>query len=153
MCYRCFLKIPSSKEFLGKGVVRAEARHEPAAGMLTVTLTLAPGWHVNSNKPLETLFIPTTLRLSTDSGVGVVSYPEAKVKKLGFHTQDVAIYEGRVEIKVALPATLHAQRPLLRAKLKLQACSDKICLEPEETVLLIRAAPTKLVQAAASKVQ
>ena len=141
------------RQFLGKGVVRAEARHTPDAGMLTVSLTLADGWHVNAHKPLEEFFIPTTLSLETEGGAVVVSYPEAQVKKLGFHAKKVAIYEGRVELAAKLPASLLGKRLSLRAKLKLQACSDKICLEPEETVLLVRAPPAKPPEVPGAKVQ
>ena len=141
------------RQFLGKGVVRAEAHHAPGSGTLTVSLTLADGWHVNAHKPLEEFFIPTMLSLEAIRGAVAVSYPAAQVKKLGFHAKEVAIYEGRVEIKAKLPAALQGKRPLLRATLKLQACSDKICLEPEETVLLVRAPPAKVVKASAAKVQ
>ncbi|MGI9384198.1 MAG: DUF255 domain-containing protein [Methyloligellaceae bacterium] len=119
--------------FLAKGVVRAEAQFDRARRQLTVRLAMADGWHVNSDKPLEEFFIPTELSVEGMDKVEVV-YPKPLKRKLGFHDKDLALYEGTVELKATLPAT-SAKR--MRAKLRLQACSDKICLEPETAILTV----------------
>ena len=119
--------------FLAKGVVRAEARFDRASRQLTVTLAMAEGWHVNADKPLEDFFIPTELSVDGMDTVKT-AYPKALTRKLGFHDKELALYEGTVELTATLPAT-SAKR--LKARLRLQACSDKICLEPETAVLTV----------------
>ncbi len=113
--------------FLAKGVVRAKSSYDRNAGRLIVALDIAEGWHINADKPLEDFFIPTELKVK-GTEVAAVAYPKAERRKLGFHDKELALYEGRVEISAAVPAT---EAPTIPAELTLQACSDEICLEPQ----------------------
>ena len=108
---------------------------------LVVELIIQPGWHINANKPLSDNLIPTTL----EAGVGSstwnlmdVSYPEPIVKALGFQSEALALYEGGVRLTVRLRQNESSpDSPLLRIKLRLQACDDKICLPPENVNLQV----------------
>jgi uncharacterized protein YyaL (SSP411 family) len=122
------------RQFMAKGVVDAKSRFDTASGALTVTLRIAPGWHVNSDKPLEEFFIPTELKVEGAESAKV-TYPAALRRKLGFHDKELALYEGTVELKAILPKGSKAP---VTANLSLQACSDEICLEPESAVLTVR---------------
>jgi len=121
------------RQFLGKGAVRATARMERSKGRLNIRLAVAPGWHVNAHEALDEGFTATQVTLEGLPNA-VVVYPEALKRKLGFHGSELALYEGRVDLKVLLPADLP---PSLRTTVKLQACSDELCLEPEAAELIV----------------
>ncbi|MEM8743256.1 MAG: protein-disulfide reductase DsbD domain-containing protein, partial [Pseudomonadota bacterium] len=55
-------------------------------------------------------------------------------QKLGFHDKELALYEGTVELKADLAA---APEKAVTLNLRVQACSDKICLEPETAQLRV----------------
>ena len=109
------------------GAVRVEARPDPGAGLVTFTLTMKPGWHVNAHEPLEDYFIPTSLEVA-GTPLPPGAYPAPEVKALGFNPAPLALYDGTLTLTAPLPAT---DAPA-RAKLTLQSCNDEICLAPEE---------------------
>lgn len=122
------------RQFMAKGTVDARAILDAGKSELTVRLKMTPGWHVNSDKPLEEFFTPTVLKVE-GAGDAKVLYPQAVKRKLGFHDKELALYEGSVDIKVALPKGLALP---IKANLRLQACSDEVCLEPQNTILTLR---------------
>lgn len=107
------------------GKVMVELRRDPGGGGLRLRLRVAEGWHVNAHQPLEDYFIATELRVD-GKPVSPGAYPEAKVKSLRFSDAPLAPYEGEVIIK---GGEVGGAR---RATLVIQACSDEICLQPEE---------------------
>ena len=116
-------------QFLGKGKVRvALERSSPTKGTLHVTI--AEGWHINAHKPLQDHYIPTQVNLQGpgDPMPAAVKYPKPIVQKLGFADADMALYEGTFSIAFELPSGEKAARAILFLA---QACSDKICLDPE----------------------
>lgn len=123
-------------QYFAKGTVRAEARIDRTAGKAIVSLQMSPGWHINSNKPLDEDYIPTTLSVEPGKvAAGDVVYPKAMTRKLKFNDDDMALYEGSVEMSVPLSKDVGDRVDL---KLTLQACSDQICLEPVEGRVLAR---------------
>ncbi len=136
------------RQFLAKGTVDAKGKFDPANRLLTVSLRIAPGWHVNSDKPLEDFFIPTRLTV-VGAENAAVTYPAAVRRKLGFHDKELALYEGTVLLKARLP---EKAGPPVRARLNLQACSDEICLEPQPSnkrVLITRRLTPAVMERAA----
>ena len=123
-----------ARQFMAKGTVDAHARIDPACGEFTVQLRIAPGWHVNSNKPLEAFFVPTVLTVIGSESARAI-YPLAIRRKLGFHDRELALYEGTVSLNFRLPK---GHGTPVRANLRLQACNDEICLEPETAILTVR---------------
>ncbi|MDH3581447.1 MAG: protein-disulfide reductase DsbD family protein, partial [Hyphomicrobiales bacterium] len=121
-----------ARQFMAKGTVDAKATRAPD-GNLVIRLRIAKGWHVNADKPLEDFFIPTSLTVEGSEGA-TVTYPAAVRRKLGFHDKELALYEGTVSLKASLPPKVSSP---IRAKLRLQACSDEICLEPETADLTV----------------
>ena len=122
-----------ARQFLSNGIVDATASLDRSGEALSVKLRIADGWHINSRTPLEDFFIPTALGISGADEKGVV-YPDHSVVQLRFHDKGVAVYEGEVEFKVALAGQ---PKEAIFAKLEVQACSDKICLEPAQATLRI----------------
>lgn len=121
------------RQFLAKGTVRASAKLARSEGRLNIRLTIAPGWHINANEPLEDKFIATQTTL-VGLPKAVVVYPQATRRKLSFHERELALYEGRVDLIVLLPRDIPSA---LKVALTLQACSDRICLEPEKVELAV----------------
>ena len=123
-------------QYFAGGTVRAGARVDQATNEAVVTLHIAPGWHINSHQPLNRDYIATKLSSLSDTALEAkVKYPRDIRRKLKFSTEKLTLYEGMIEIRA--PLDEKAIRPL-RMQLTLQACSDKICLEPVEGKLLVR---------------
>ena len=121
------------RQFMSKGVVDARAVLDASSGEVSVTIKLKDGWHINSSTPLEDFFIPTKLSIEGFSDAKI-TYPDHIIQKLGFQENELALYEGAVELKAKL-----GKKPdsAVTAILHIQACSDRICLEPETASLTI----------------
>ena len=90
---------------------------------IRVELEIAAGWHVNSNRPLQEELVATALT----GELGEVRYPEAETVTLGFQQEPLEVWSRRV----AIEATAESTRGAPRLELRLQACNDRLCLEPE----------------------
>ena len=121
------------RQFLSKGVVDVNAAYNASTREVSVKVKLADGWHINSNTPLEDFFIPTKLSVES-SGDAKIVYPAHKTQKLGFHDKELALFDGTVELKAGLAKT---PEKAVTLELRVQACSDKICLEPETAQLRV----------------
>lgn len=117
--------------FAGRGAVRVTAKQGPEK--LLIQIEIAPGWHINSARPLDDLLIPTRLSL-LDTADAAIKYPEPVRRKLGVSDRELALYEGHVEISAPLST---GSKVSWRAVLEFQPCSDHICLDPERMELLI----------------
>ncbi len=113
--------------YVSGGAVRVELERSGQTARLR--LTMAPGWHINAHEPLEDYFIPTTLLLN-DTPIAPDGYPPAVTKTLGFNPEPLALYEG--SLTLSTPA-----RAGDRLRLSLQACSNEVCLEPEEVIFTL----------------
>ncbi len=119
--------------YFARGRVRAVATIERQKNEAIVALKIAKGWHINSSKPLDKDFIATKLSVVTAGAAdGDVVYPEARKRKLKFNDDQMALYEGNVELRAPLKKTATDRVEL---KLVVQACSDRMCLEPAQGVL------------------
>ena len=109
--------------------------------MLVVKLKIQPGWHINAHEPLSEELIPTKLEAADEPSAWNlmdVSYPRPITKALGFQSEALALYEGNVRLNARLKqAESVPVSPLLRIKLRLQACDDKVCLPPETVILQV----------------
>ncbi|HEY0158750.1 MAG TPA: cytochrome c biogenesis protein CcdA [Thermoanaerobaculia bacterium] len=96
----------------------------------TVKVTIAEGWHVNSNKPLEEFAIPTVLELDPATAELVEPiYPAHQMKAFEFTGgKELAVYDGTFDI--GFRAKLKPGATKVTATLKYQACSDTVCLPP-----------------------
>lgn len=122
-------------QFLGKGQVRVSLDQSNPAKP-TINVAIAPGWHINADKPLESHIIATSITAhgKGDPTLTVVGYPKAIVRRLGFASGDMALYEGDFSI----PLSLDTAKPRPRTiQFRAQACSDKICLEPETVTMTL----------------
>jgi thiol:disulfide interchange protein DsbD len=111
----------------------------------SVVVTIAQGWHVNSNKPLEEFAIPTVLELDAAAAqLTAASYPPHAMKAFEFTGgKELAVYDGTFPIGFRAKLTGGATK--FTATLRYQACSDRICLPPNTATVEIDA--TKLAAA------
>ncbi len=104
---------------------------------LKLQVEIIPGFHINSQKPLESYLIPTEVFLPAESGfeLAAMKFPKAVVKTFSFAPDEkLAVYEGTIEIALTLrarPETKPGSRKL-GLGLRYQACNDTICLRPVE---------------------
>ncbi len=108
-----------SRRHLGNGV--ATAALDMQGSTLSIALDFAPGWHANSDHPLNPDLIPTSL---TGAGISNVQYPAQKVVQLGFQQEPLSVIDGKVAISAQ---STGAQA----ADLTIQICNDALCLPPE----------------------
>ena len=104
------------------------------SGDAVVSLKIAEGYHVNANPPTYSYLKPTELELQPSAGIAVqfITYPNALTKKFPFAEKPLNVYEGDILVKAKLQAAASAQpgKHNLSAKLRVQACDDKVCYAP-----------------------
>jgi uncharacterized protein YyaL (SSP411 family) len=122
------------RQYAGRGAVIATARIARQGtdnATLELALRIKPGWHINAHQPLQEYLIPTALKVSAPGWRLIdADYPQAEVTKLDFQTEPLALYQGEIRIRARLRHVADAA-PVAHVELRLQACSDRVCLAPE----------------------
>lgn len=108
----------------------------------SVRLNIADGYHINANPPSFPYLKATELQVEAASGVVIKKpiYPQAVKKKFAFaQDQELAVYEGEVEIKLPLRAEKGVAKDAINldAALRIQACDDQACYPPRTIKLTI----------------
>ena len=99
----------------------------------TITAKIAPTWHVNSAKPLDSFAIPTTLKLENAELVDA-KFPPHEVKSFTFSAgSQIAVYEGT--IRIPFTAKLAPNATTIKATMHYQSCNDTVCLPPKNAVV------------------
>ena len=135
--------VAGPSQFGAHGVVRANGRFESDEGSprLVVDIAIQEGWHINANRTLQGALIPTRLTLAGDGRgweLDNVDYPARRVVTLGFQQEPLAVFEGRIRLSGRLRSDDGGR--IVPARLSIQACSDEVCLRPEELYLEVPAA-------------
>ncbi len=116
-----------SIQYLGRGKVRVQL--SGAGRERRLKLHIAPGWHINAQKPLEDFLIATKITLTGANAPHItVDAPTPITRRLGFNKNPLALYEGNLEFRITASAPLPKSS---RLHLRAQSCSDKICLPPQ----------------------
>ena len=102
---------------------------------VVVPIKIKDGYHVNANPPSFSYLKATELELPQTDGLRVefITYPDPLKKKFSFSAdQELAVYEGEAVVKAHVKADKSAQsgKRNLSAKLRVQACDDKVCYAP-----------------------
>jgi DsbC/DsbD-like thiol-disulfide interchange protein len=101
---------------------------------LELFLNIKNGWHINSNKPLDSNFIPTIVSLNDTSSFKVkkIDYPVPQLKKLSFSENELSLYEDQALIKIQLVVNKNYKKKNLtvNGKVQYQPCNDQTCLFP-----------------------
>ena len=137
----------SDVQYGAKGHVRLEKtevsqRHEKNQHIiqLDIQLTMDKGWHINSRYPLDKELVATAISLGNKAKkhwkIRQIEYPVGEELKLTFNDDPLSLYQNSVAIHVTLEAI---GKPLVSIPLAVnyQACSDAICLAPQEQLIYI----------------
>ena len=104
---------------------------------LVVHVRLPAVWHIQSNAPLDSFLIPTTVRAEgKDLAFGTALFPKPVEKEYPALGGKVALFEGEIDIKVPAKRNGTKVKPevlkTVKVKLGYQACNDTQCLPPKE---------------------
>jgi len=115
---------------------RARARIAGDGTRIVVTLDIEPGFHVNANPATFDFLIPTRVEFE---GVRPTElrYPPGKPLHSRFAPDTLSVYEGTVRIVAKLDPAAVGGKAVLRATVQSQACTQTVCLPPEQIPLII----------------
>ena len=131
--------ITSTKRVASETVVTVEAAPvEINAGASTETnirLKVQDGYHINANPASFPYLIATQLDVPKADGLSAakITYPQPLIRKFSFSPDaPLAVYEHEADLKVTLLADASAKQgqTSLPAKLRIQACDDRVCYPP-----------------------
>lgn len=93
------------------------------------------GFHINSNKPGSNLLLPTVVKLSppTNIGVGGLEYPPGREQSFPFSPNEkLSVYTGDFTVTARVGATKNMPPGRFRVHgfLEYQACDDRACYPP-----------------------
>ena len=97
----------------------------PDGEIVTVTLDVDPGYHINAHVPSLDYLVPTALAF-TGAKAGSVTYPAAQTFQTEFSKTALAVYEGAVKLTATLPKDATGWHATVTA----QACDAHTCLPP-----------------------
>ena len=102
---------------------------------VSIVIDIPSGYHINSNRPLETYLIATSVRVEAENGLrpGPVSFPRPLLRTFKFSKKQLSVYEGQVRLKfnVTVPANYSDNSAKVKARVRLQSCDDEVCFAPK----------------------
>ena len=115
-------------------VTETDAVHADGTARVGLDIALDPGYHVNSDAPLDDLLIPTVLRLDPPEGFTLdgVAFPEAILLEQVGVEEPLAVFEEEFTIGAALrvDASVAPGAYTVPGTLRYQACNDRMCFNP-----------------------
>lgn len=98
-----------------------------------ISVSVKPGFHVNSNAPEDEYLIPLKLTWTGPLKAEEVVFPKPEKLKSSFSTKPLVVFTGTFEIttKFKVPANAPDGPNLSTGKLRYQACNEKECLRPQ----------------------
>lgn len=101
-----------------------------------LTVTIAPGFHVQANPASQPNLIPLRLALRAQPPLrlGVPVYPQGKSHRLQGSDLEFSVYDGTIEVGVPVEAAKDAAQleTTIDGTLRYQACDDRLCLRPQD---------------------
>ena len=96
---------------------------------------VAPGYHINSNKPKSELLIPTVVSLDVPTNISVakVTYPAGEDLAFPFSPDEkLSVYTGDFTVKALVHAATATSKGTYRVhgNLRYQACDNRACYPP-----------------------
>jgi DsbC/DsbD-like thiol-disulfide interchange protein len=100
-----------------------------------IVIDIPSGYHINSNRPLESYLIATQLKVDAPNGVrvGPISYPRPLLQSFKFSKKKLSVYEKQTRLKFTLtvPANYSGGSIELKTNVRLQSCNDEVCFPPK----------------------
>ncbi|MFQ5905722.1 MAG: cytochrome c biogenesis protein CcdA, partial [bacterium] len=139
----CFEEPPKPEDIVStKTHVSYDAVHPGMPFQIAVVCRLLEGWHINSSRPTDPMFVATELAfdLPEDLEIRKMSFPKGVLKKFSFSDKKLSVYEDEFTIvaEMLLSGTAVPGERTLEGTLHYQACNDMMCLEPVEKSLKLR---------------
>lgn len=101
---------------------------------LTLELTIAPGYHLNSARPEDEMLIPASVEFKKNPVYEIkeIIFPEARKKNFKFSDRPLSVYEGtiKIKVKIELAENTCGSSLELEGKVRYQACDEGACLRP-----------------------
>ncbi len=115
---------------------------------LSMEFQVAPGYHINSNKPKSELLIPTVLSFSvpTNLSIAKLTYPAGEDLSFPFSPDEkLSVYTGDFTVNAMVMAAKAIPKGTYRvhAKLRYQACDNRACYPPTNIPLTFDIVITK----------
>jgi len=102
---------------------------------VAIVIDVPSGYHINSNRPLESYLIATSVKIEPENGLraGVVTYPRPVLRTFKFSNKQLSVYEGQARLKfsVPIPANYSDGSAKIKAHVRLQSCNDEVCFPPK----------------------
>ncbi|MFN7942863.1 MAG: protein-disulfide reductase DsbD family protein [Thermoanaerobaculia bacterium] len=131
---------PAAKPVVTAALAATAPVRAAGAGEIVVTLTIADGYHVMSDRPSSEFYIATRVRFPDADGVAFAAAIYPPPREFSLSGRAIATFEG--EVRVRLPFTVAAgaapgEREL-HGELSYQACTRSRCLFPVKAPLVAR---------------
>ena len=100
-----------------------------------VPVSVAAGFHVNSNTPSEDYLIPLKVTWTSLGALegGQVAYPKPALEKYEFAEKPLSVYTGNFDLGVSFKVAANASAGpgMATGKLRYQACNSNTCFPPK----------------------
>ncbi len=115
-----------------------EKLQAPGKGVLDITCTVIPGYHLQSHHPFDKFLVPAEVTLSPVTGFhfGKITFPNARTIPASAQITSfgkLSVYEGQFVIHVPFTVSIEARnaRNAINAAFTFQACNAQSCLPPQ----------------------
>jgi len=108
--------------------VRIGARRAADDGSLVISVTVAPGWHINANPASMPFLIATAVEVEGSDQALAIQYPEGEPFSPSFSPETSSTYQGVIEIPLKLDAS--SNDAATGIAVRYQACDETRCLPP-----------------------
>ena len=106
-----------------------------AAVQTKIPVSVAAGFHVNSNTPAEDYLIPLKVTWTSLGALegGQVAYPKPASEKYEFAEKPLSVYTGNFDLGVSFKVAANAPAGpgMATGKLRYQACNSNTCFPPK----------------------
>lgn len=123
-------------EYASASAVIAPVKVVPGGrAVLTVTVKVRPGFHINANRPDDENLIPTVFTPKPIKGVtfGAPLYPTPASVTESYSSKPLKVYQGTavIALPVTIAKTVKPGRLLVGGDLQLQGCNATSCFPPD----------------------
>ena len=115
-------------------LLETDAAHAGSRVRAALQVRLQPGYHVNSDQPLDDFLIPTALTLDPPEGfsIGGFAYPDASLLSQIGVDGPLAVFEETFVVGVAFDVSedLEPGSYVVPGTFRYQACDERMCYRP-----------------------
>ncbi|MGZ8846462.1 MAG: protein-disulfide reductase DsbD domain-containing protein [Pyrinomonadaceae bacterium] len=111
----------------------AIAFSQAGSGEVAVPVIIDEGFHLNANPATFPYLIPTEVTPEKVAGieVGKPIYPTPEKRKFQFAPEPLAVYEGKIEVRLPLRTSGFKGSRELPITVRVQACDQEKCFPPD----------------------